>query len=199
LVIKPWAGIIVAALLRLPYFLIKKTYDMKLRIFFAVAAFSLLAACETPYRATDTSVVVAPASVNSAFVTQYPNARTVVWSNYDPAMTTPIDWDLAGWTPLTSSDYMVTFNMDGNDYYAWYDANGNWVGSTYGVRDYSSLPTNVQNTINNQYSGYTISAVNQEFMKDRMTYEIELKNSTTKVKMNVDANGNIIKSKSKSL
>ena len=172
---------------------------MKLRQIIALAAISLFAACETPYRATDTTVVVAPDGTQTAFVTRYPNATNVVWSHYDQAMVVPVDWDLAGWTMLDGSDYTVRFVMDNEDYYAFYDENGDWVGTAYVVRDYSTIPVAINTMISTNYPSYTISAVNRQFQADRVAYEIELKNSTAKVKMLVDANGNIIKQKTKML
>jgi hypothetical protein len=170
---------------------------MKLREFIAVAAIGLLASCETPYRATDTTVVVAPTSLQDAFVLQYPTAKTVVWSHYDPAVVMPIDWEMAGWTVMDNNDYVVTFKINEDDYYAWYDDAGNWIGTAYAVRDFTGLPTSITNAANNAYPGYTISSVHREFMKDRMVYEVEMKNSTTKAKLLIDESGNILKQKTK--
>jgi uncharacterized membrane protein YkoI len=172
---------------------------MKLKALIVVSAIAFFTACETPYEATDTTVVVAPESARTSFVTLYPTASNVVWTYYDPAIVVPIDWELTGWTVLDKDDYLVRFNMNDEDYYAWYDESGNWIGTTYVLRDYSSMPTVVTNAVNNRYSGYTITAVNREFHADRVLYEVEMKNNTTKVKMLVDSNGNIIKEKSKPL
>lgn len=172
---------------------------MKLRNLFAAAALGLVVSCETPYEATDTAVIMAPDGVHTAFIAQYPTASNVIWTHYDPAVVVPIDWELAGWTVLDAADYAVTFDMDNADYYAWYDEDGTWIGTTYVVRDFSTLPTVVSNAAYNLYPGYTITAVNREFQKDRIAYEIEMKNSDTKVKMLVDANGNVIKQKTKAL
>jgi hypothetical protein len=177
---------------------------MKLKPFIALVAFSIFVACNTPYRATDTTTttsttVVAPMSTQTVFTTQYPNASNVTWSHYDPNVIIPIDWDLNGWTTLDQNDYVVRFDMNSDNYYAWYDENGNWVGTVYTIRDNSTLPTTITNVVNNQFQGYTITSVNREFQKDRMAYEVELKNSTSKIKVLIDDNGNIIKQKTKTL
>ena len=163
-----------------------------------VAAVTLFAACHSSYRATDTTVVVAPSDVQTAFTTQYPSATEVVWSNYDQAMV-PIDWDLSGWATPNERDYLVRFNMENENYYAWYDDSGSWIGTAYVIKDTKTVPDVVTNTINKQFSDYTITGINKEFQKDRMVYEVELKNNDNKVKMLIDANGNIIKQKTKPL
>jgi hypothetical protein len=173
---------------------------MKLSNLFAAAAIVLFAGCGTPYRATDTTIVVAPDGTQRAFITQYPTASNAVWMHYDPALVGPVDWEFAGWTPMDEADYTVRFNMDNEDYYAWYDENGNWIGTAYVMKDYyHTLPNAVTTTVNNQFPGYTITAVNKQIQKDRLVYEVELKNSDTKVKLQLDGSGNIIKQRSKSL
>jgi hypothetical protein len=173
---------------------------MKLRDLFAVAAVSLLAACETPYRATDTTVVVAPESVQTAFIEQYPYATNVVWTYHDPAIAIPMDWELAGWTIVDENDYLVRFDMDNEYYYAWYDDTGEWIGTAYVMRDFTTTPSVVLSAARNRYPGYTVTSVSREFQKDnRLAYEIEMKNSDTRAKLLVDANGNILKEKTRPL
>ena len=169
---------------------------MKLKEIIAVAAIGLLASCDTPYEATD-STMVAPVSIRNSFDAQYPAAVNVVWTNYDATVPVPLEWDMSGWTVLDTDDYVVRFNMDGEDYYAWYDNDGTWIGTAYVLSDHNTMPTVVSNTINSQFPGYTITSVTREFETDRATYEVELKNESTKVKVLLDSNGNILKQKSK--
>lgn len=168
---------------------------MKLRSLLVVAAIGLLAACETPYQATDSGIVVTDGT-RTAFTTQYPGATNIVWTNYDGTVV-PIDWELAGWTVMDNDDYLVRFDLDNENYYAWYDSDGNWIGTAYAIADFKTLPASVHTTLNAQFPNYTISSVNREFQKDRMAYEIEMKNAESKVKLLVDANGNILKQKTK--
>jgi hypothetical protein len=173
---------------------------MKCRNLIAVAALGLAASCGTPYQATDTTtVVVAPDGVRTAFVTQYPTTSNVVWYKYDAAVATPIDWEMAGWSTLDANDYVVRFNMDNDDYYAWYDETGTWVGTAYVVKDYHTLGNTITANAMSEYPGYTITSVQKEFQKDRVAYEIEMKNADTKVKLLVDGNGTILKRKTKAL
>jgi uncharacterized membrane protein YkoI len=170
---------------------------MKLRDFLVIGALAGVAACGEPYRATDTSVVVAPDGTVTAFNTQYPNATNAVWTRYDAAVV-PIDWELAGWNTLDNNDYLVRFDMDNENYYAWYDDTGEWVGTAYVIRDVKTLPEAVTKAVNTKYPTHTISTVNREFQKDRMLYEVETKGSDgTKMKLLVDANGTIVKERVK--
>ena len=170
---------------------------MKLKTLFVAAAVATLVSCETTYQATDTGVVVAPAGTQEAFLVQYPGSSNIVWNYYDPNTVILNDWELLGWRALDANDYLVTFDMDGEKYHAWYDADGTWIGTAYVVRDFNTLPVAIHNTINTNYPGYTISSVNRGFQKDRMTYEVTLKGSDNKVVMLVDNDGNVIKYKSK--
>jgi uncharacterized membrane protein YkoI len=151
---------------------------------------------DTMATAKPTTVTV-PATIQTAFTTQYPTATNVVWSNYDTMVVAPIDWELAGWTDLDAEDYLVRFDMDNENYYAWYDSDGNWIGSAYVLKDHTKLPAAVSTTVTNKYAGYSITDINREFQKDRVAYEIEMKKDNSKVKLLVDADGNIIKEKMK--
>lgn len=176
---------------------------MKLRNFIAVAGVASIVSCGSPYKATDTSAtgttVVVPAVAQTSFSSQYPGATNVVWTNYDSQVIVPIDWEMAGWTTLDAEDYLVRFDLDNENYYAWYDSDGNWVGSAFVMKDFTQLPAPVNTVVTSKYSGYNITSVNREFQKDKVAYEIELKKEDSKVKLLVDADGNIIKEKIKSI
>lgn len=172
---------------------------MKLKAIVVAAALVLFAACGEPYRATSSSIVVVPEGIRTSFATQYPGAVNVVWLNYDPTADPMIDWDLAGWEALDASDYVVSFDMNGDKYYSWYDSNGDWVGTAYVITDYKTLPSAVNGTLSAQYSDYRITKVEREFHKDRVAYEVVLERSSdnSKMKLLIDANGNILKQKVK--
>jgi len=169
---------------------------MKLKTFIAVAVVALLTDCSSTYRATDTGVVIST-DATRAFELQYPAATNVVWNSYDPNVVILNDWDLAGWTVIDADDYVVQFDMDNEKYYAWYDTNGEWIGTAYVVNDFTTLPDMVRSAIDTKYPGYTISKVNKEFHKDRIAYEIVLKDGDTKQVLLMDLNGVVLKSKMK--
>ena len=160
------------------------------------ASIAVLASCGPSYRVTDESTVgiEVPVVVKKTFITAYPSATEVVWTMYD-ASVVPIDWDLTGWPAMDQSDYVVTFNMNNEKYYAYYDVNGDWIGTAYVITDFKSLPSGINTMIADKYAGYSITSVKREMQKDRVAYEIQLKNGDSKAKLLVDENGNIIKQK----
>lgn len=174
---------------------------MKVKILSLIAAAGLfLASCSTSYKSTSNGAaynVNVPVSLQHNFAIAYPDATSIVWNSYD-ANNLPIDWDLTDWTPLTSGDYVVTFNVGNAPYYAWYDANGNLIGTTSTISDYNYLPYNVTTMLHNQYANYTIDGVQKEMRGTNSAWEIKLKGTDgTTTKLLVDANGNIIKQKAK--
>jgi hypothetical protein len=171
---------------------------MKNKFLSLLAAALFLFSCgTTSYTSTSANTAYStPADLQASFSTQYPTATNVIWRAYDEA-SVPIDWELIGWDPIDARGHMVTFDMDEQQYYAWYDANGNWIGSTYTVKDHTKLPDAVQNLIRDKYSNYTIEKVDQEMWKDQVAYEVKLKGDDKKVKLLVDKDGNVLKEKIK--
>ncbi|RYD93338.1 MAG: hypothetical protein EOP50_11275 [Sphingobacteriales bacterium] len=174
---------------------------MKTRLMSLAAALVLLASCgssrtTTMSSSTNNAAYGVPSSIGSSFSTQFPGATNIHWSAYD-ATVLPNDWELAGWPSMTGSDYMVTFDQYGNRYYAWYDASGNWVGSTYAVTNLGLIPANISNMLAQNFSGYTIESAQREQWKGQAAYEIKLRNYDGKVKLLVDENGTVLKQKDK--
>jgi YD repeat-containing protein len=147
----------------------------------------------TDNMASTSGDVVVPDNTRTTFTGKYPAATNVTWRRYDPNVV-PIDWEWSGWTTLDTGDYVASFNVDGSDYWVWYDESGNWVGEVSTVSP-SSVPAAVSNAIKSKYSGYTIVSVDRENDKDRTAYEIELDKNGEKMTVLVDENGNVLKSK----
>lgn len=173
---------------------------MKLKILSLVAAAGLFfASCGTTYKSTSDNAaynVTVPTGIRSSFAIAYPDATNVVWNRYD-VNNVPIDWDLTGWNNLGASDYAVTFNMGNDQYYSWYDANGNLIGTATVVSDYSKMPYVVNSMLHDKYSTYTIDSVNREISGSKTLYQIRLSNGDNKLKLLVDSDGNVLKEKSK--
>jgi hypothetical protein len=159
------------------------------------AAVSHPPACKQSLSPTDT-IITPPATVTTSFMTRYPKASNVKWYQYKSS-TVPIEWDLTGWPVLTERDYTVMYDLDNAKYYAWYDAQGNWVGSTYQMTDFAGLPAPVSKMLSAKYAGYTITNVHNETYKDLSAYQIEMTKGSEKVKMIVDPNGTVLKQKTK--
>jgi hypothetical protein len=160
-----------------------------------------LASCSSSRTVTSTSSNAAynvdvPMNIRSSFATSYPDATNIVWNRYDPS-TAPIDWELSGWNTLGSNDYAVSFNLGSTQYHAWYDAQGNPVGTSYVITDKGRLPNAVSMMLQNRYSGYTIDKIQTETRNNQLVYELKLIQGESKVKLLVDPSGNIIKEKLK--
>jgi hypothetical protein len=173
---------------------------------FAIAGFMLLASCKNSNSesdevndttttvttaTTDNAKVEAPANARTSFETQYPQATNVNWQYNRPDMYT-FDWEWSGWPVMDASDYAVSYNWNGNDYWAWYDQDGNWIGTVSTVADHSSLPSVVNSKVKSEFSGKTISSVDMENDKDRTAYEIEFTDGS---KALIDDKGNVLKKK----
>lgn len=171
---------------------------MKLKIVsLALASTLILASCSTSYQSTSDNAayhVVVPSGIKSNFAVQYPDAANIVWNSYDASIV-PVDWELNGWTALDNQDYAVTFDMGSNKYYAWYDANGTLVGTTYAVTDYSQLPYKVNMMLQNSYKDYSIESVQRVMWGTQTAYEVKLKNGESKTKLLIDSEGNVLKQK----
>jgi hypothetical protein len=171
---------------------------MKLRFLSLLAAAAIITSCTTTRTSTSDNAAYAdmPAAIRLDFERHYPDATNVTWSNYD-AIAVPIDWELTDWAVLDNNDYVVRFDMGSDNYYAWYDADGTWIGSAYAVSNTALLPSAVRTTLNSQYKDYTIESIQKESWKDKTAYEFKLVNGESRVKLLIDANGTILKQKDK--
>lgn len=151
----------------------------------------------TPAKDSSSSAsATAPAAVESVFTKQYVGATNIVWSPYDSLAATPIDLRLTGWKKMDAEDHMVKFDYKDENYFAWYDNTGKWIGSAYTVKDLSKLPpavnTAVNNAIKSRYKEYNVSKVNREMQTGKKpVYEVELMKDDSKVRMLVTSEGKI--------
>jgi hypothetical protein len=171
---------------------------MKLKILsLVVAAGIFFTSCHTAYKSTTDNAaynVNVPSNVRSNFAIAYPDATNVVWNSYD-VNNVPIDWDLSGWNTPGAGAYAVTFNMGNDEYYGWYDANGNLIGTATVVSDYTKVPYVVTDMIHNKYNGYNIDWAGREISGSKSNYELKLSQGDKKIKLLVDSNGNVLKEK----
>ena len=149
-----------------------------------------------PAKDSSSASVAAPAAVESVFTKQYVGATNIVWSAYDSLAATPIDLRLTGWKKMDAEDHMVKFDYKDENYFAWYDNNGKWIGSAYTMKDLSKLPpavnTAVNNAIKSRYKEYNVSQVNREMQTGKKpVYEVELMKDDSKVRMLVTTEGKI--------
>jgi hypothetical protein len=173
-----------------------KSFFMK-RFIFLIAITSLLLSCSSSNNSTSSNAAYdAPGSIKAVFNSQYPKAYHASWSAYDANSPTILDWELADWPQLRTNDYTVRFSLDTFNYYAWYNTDGDWIGSAYTIKSPNALPDAVNNTVKAQFSAYSFDGAVREFWQDKEAYEIKLKNGeANKIKLLIDANGNILKQK----
>ena len=170
-----------------------------LKIYILVAAIVFFTACRsTRYRATDADVLL-PEATQKTFDDQYPNSTDILWSTYDPSMEIINDWKPAGWDTIDRDDYEVQFEMDDRKHYAWYDRDGNWIGTVYIVNDFTTLPAFVTRSIIREYPTFTITSVKRQIYKDGSAYDMVLKNADTRMVLLMDPKGTILKYKAKPL
>jgi len=161
------------------------------------AAGIFLASCGTTYQSTSDNAaynVTVPTNIRSNFAIAYPDATSVVWNTYD-VNNVPIDWELAGWNTLGSDAYTVTFNMGNDQYYGWYDAKGNLIGTATAITDYTRMPGVVTSMLHDKYAAYTIDWVGREIVGSKTNYEVKLSQGDKKIKLLVDSQGNVVKEK----
>jgi hypothetical protein len=142
---------------------------------------------------TSTTTVVVPEKTKTSFETKYPKASNIVWARYEPI--DAIEWSWYEWPSMDTSDYMVTYNLDGSNYWTWYDEQGEWIRTVTNITDFSALPAAVTKTLNSQFDGFTIKNVDKENDKNTSAYEIDLEKGTDKITVLVSETGTVMKKK----
>lgn len=135
-----------------------------------------------------------PVATRTSFEAKYPQAADVNWVyHYDADY--PIDWELAGWPTVDTTYFVARWNQNNDDYWVWYDRDGQWLGTVSEVSDHASLPAAVNQTIKSQFAGYNIVSVDKENDKNRTAYEVDLENGSNKVTLLIGENGKVYKKK----
>ncbi len=142
------------------------------------------------------AVEVAPV-IQTKFVEKYPAAKEVEWTKFDQSMQpVDIEWDLTGWPVLDTSIYAANYTIDATDYWSWYTTSGDWI-STVSTFSNNNLPDAVNQTLQAQFAGYTVTSVSKENDKNRTAYEIKMEKGEDKMKALIDEAGNVMKKKGK--
>lgn len=145
-----------------------------------------------PYDGTGTNTTVTvdavPQKASASFTSTYPNVSTASWYKYRP---------MANDEYMDDADYYyAAYQLDGIDYYVWYDDEGNIYRTSNRMKDPSGLPAAVTTTLNAQYPGYTIDEVDEQKEDGMMMYEVKLENDKDeKVKVKIKPDGTIHKLK----
>jgi hypothetical protein len=147
---------------------LKKGFIMrKATILMAVVLIASMQAC------TQTEDV--PGKVKTAFAEQFSN-------------TTKISWDKENET-----EWEAEFKMNGKEYSANFDNNGNWKETEYEIEE-SEIPTVVKNTLNSEFVDYEVDDIEVSETPEGVFYEFELEKGRDEIDVIINKNGNIINS-----
>ncbi|NOZ33869.1 MAG: hypothetical protein GXO80_01045 [Chlorobi bacterium] len=115
-----------------------------------------------------------PTKVKTAFSQKFPDAAK-------------IKWDKEGKT-----EWEAEFKMNGKEYSANFTVDGIWKETESEIRK-SEIPTNVKNTIDNEFSGYKIKEAEISETVEGKVYEFELRKEKTEMEVAVSPTGKVVK------
>ncbi|HEX2606799.1 MAG TPA: hypothetical protein VHK91_05445 [Flavisolibacter sp.] len=160
----------------------------------SVAAIFALSCGTTSSTSTSSSYAFGvPGTLSSEFLSQYPDATNVTWSDYSVSAA-PVDWELLDW-PRNLGGSLARFDNNNERYFAWYDPSGNWIGSAYRINEANRLPQGVHTLLTARYPGYSIESSYKVFWKDKQAFELRLRNGAATTRVLTDASGNVLKAK----
>ena len=117
-----------------------------------------------------------PAKVKTAFSQKFPNATKVEWGREN------------------AKEWEAEFKMDGKNYSANYDNNGNWMETEYRVSE-NELPSAVKSTLSSKYASSKILVAEISETKDGKVYEVLLKTNGEKSEVVLTTDGKVLKQK----
>ncbi len=150
---------------------------------------------EVDNTSVDMDTAMVPTTVRSSFTTKYSDANNTRWSRYKPEDDGYRDTYQE--EQLDTSVFQVDYRYKDNDYRAWYDTQGQWIGTMYYI-PVEQVPTDVKSAVEKAYSGYNIVKVGEEEYKGGKKYDIKLEKGDEKIKIHVTSSGEILKYKEKS-
>lgn len=118
----------------------------------------------------------APSSVKEAFEKKFPNAKSVKWEKENDA-----EWE-------------ADFKMNGIKYSANFLSDGSWKETEHEIKK-SELPTEVQNTLNQQFNEYKIEEAEMVETSEFSGYEIEIEKGKEAIELVIDKSGKVLKQK----
>jgi len=119
-----------------------------------------------------------PAKVKTAFEQKFPNATKVSWDKEN------------------AKEWEAEFKMEGKEYSANFDADGNWKETEYEIRK-SDIPTAVKSTLDKDFNGYKIEEAEISETSDGTVYEFELEKGKSEIEVAISPNGKLVMQKEK--
>ena len=117
-----------------------------------------------------------PEKVKTAFSQKFPKATKVEWGREN------------------AKEWEAEFKMDGKNYSANYDNNGNWMETEYRVSE-NELPSAVKSTLSSKYASSKILVAEISETKDGKVYEVLLKTNGEKSEVVLTTDGKVLKEK----
>ncbi|HPQ20809.1 MAG TPA: PepSY-like domain-containing protein [Saprospiraceae bacterium] len=112
--------------------------------------------------------------VKTAFSTKFPDAQKIKWQLEDET-----EWE-------------AEFKMNGREYSANFDTEGNWKETEYEIKN-SELPSNIRNILDKNFTDYEISDGEVVETSSGKSYELKLEVGEEELDVTIDPLGNFTK------
>jgi len=115
-----------------------------------------------------------PDKVSSAFSVKFPDAKKIKWDKEN------------------DNEWEAEFKMDGKEYSANFDMEGNWMETEYEI-DKSEIPADVKATLDTQFADYKIKEAEISETANGKVYEFEVKKGKSEAEVVIDCDGKMVK------
>ncbi|MBW8686800.1 PepSY-like domain-containing protein [Chitinophaga rhizophila] len=122
----------------------------------------------TVYAQKSPEAINVPAAVSRNFQQQFPGAADVKWK-------------------LKDNQYKAAFHKHD----VWYDANGKLIKQKEDIKN-TDLPTAIKQTVEREFTGYTIKDADKHTNDGAITYKLELKKETEERKVTFSPDGRVL-------
>ncbi len=119
-----------------------------------------------------------PTKVKTAFTEKFPEAKKVEWGQE------------------STTEWGAEFKMDGKDYSANFDNEGNWKETEYAINK-TDIPVAVKTVLNSQYKAYDIEEAELSEKAGSKMFEFHLKHGDTRIEVAISPDGKVVKKESK--
>lgn len=119
-----------------------------------------------------------PTKVKTAFNQKFPDATKVSWDKEN------------------ATEWEAEFKMDGKEYSANFDTDGNWKETEYEISK-SDIPSSVKSTLDKDFEAYKIEEAEISETSDGKVYEFELENGENDIEVAISPEGKVIKKEAK--
>jgi len=114
-----------------------------------------------------------PANIKSAFSQKFPNASKVSWGKE------------------TKNEWEAEFKMDGKEYSANYNTDGEWMETEYEI-SINEIPAPVKSSIDKEFEGYKIEEAEISETANEKRFEFSLKKDKITIEAAFDTTGKVV-------